>query len=84
MASLIADARAARAEARRLRVEAMSLKLALRRSESCSLERRHKAEVALAQVRDCRALGLPSPWSTVRWLYEDEELEHTLVPLPSS
>jgi hypothetical protein len=79
VAALIPEARAARVEARRLRVESVMLKRALRESNAHSLEQLRDAEDALSRVRARRSEPLPSPWSTLRWLQDDEALAVVLV-----
>jgi DNA anti-recombination protein RmuC len=82
MAALSAEAREAREQAGRLRVEARELKFSLRASAAHSREQLREAETALSRVRARRSDPLPSPWSLLSWTYSDEEVDRTLVPLP--
>ena len=82
MAALIAEARQAREQAGRLRVETRELKFSLRASAAHSREQLGEAEAALSRVRARRFDLFPSPWSMLRWTYSDEEVDRTLVPLP--
>ena len=82
MAPLPSGARAARADAMRLRNEAQTLKLAVRDSLAGSRERLERAQVAADRARAKRDEPQPSPWSELRWIQTYEALELTLVPLP--
>jgi hypothetical protein len=82
VAPLKSGARAARANAARLRSEAEGLKLAVRGSLACSRERLETAQSAADDARAKRDEPLPSPWSELRWTQSYETLEQTLVPLP--
>jgi hypothetical protein len=81
VAALIPDARAARAEARRLRGDVVELKLAVRASATHSLAQRRAAEAQLSRIMAHRDEPLPSPWSTLRWSYDAGPLAGVLVPL---
>ena len=82
MVALIPEARQARDEARRLRLESLRLKLSLRASAARSRAELREAHSSLNQVRARRSTPLPSPWSVLRWTYSDEDVDRTLVPLP--
>lgn len=82
MASLSAEAQAARVDARRLRQQAESLKLSVRRNLGCSCERLERALAETDRARARRDEPQPSPWSELRWVRAYETLEQTLVPLP--
>ena len=82
MVALIPEARQARDEARRLRVESLELKLSLRASAARSHEEIIKARAAVSRVQARRSTPLPSPWSALGWTYYDEDVDRTLVLLP--
>jgi hypothetical protein len=82
VASLSAEARAARGDAQRLRSEAQGLKLATRGNLARSRERLGKAQLEASRARAIRVEPLPSPWSELEWTRSCETLERTLVPLP--
>ena len=82
MAPLTSGARAARADAGRLRDEAQELKLMVRGSLAASRERLQRAQVAADRARAKRDEPQPSPWSDLHWSQTYETLERTLVPLP--
>jgi hypothetical protein len=75
-------ARAAREEAGRLRMEARTLKVALRASAAESREQLSTAEAALNGIRARGCEPLPSPWSSLRWTHDDDALTAVLVPIP--
>jgi hypothetical protein len=75
-------ARAARAEAQRLRVDASELRLAVHRSLRLAAARKETAETAAATAARTQRAGLvASPWSSLEWLGDDEELRRVLVPV---
>ena len=80
MAALIPDARAARAEAERLRRESAMLKVAARASASHSREQLRSAESAVDRSRRRWDEPLPSPWSTLHWSSDHDALAAVLVP----
>jgi hypothetical protein len=82
VASLNAEAQAARVDATRLRTQAQALKLAVRRNLACSRERLEQALSETDRARARRDEPMPSPWSELRWTHRYETLEQTLVPLP--
>lgn len=82
MAPLSSDAKAARADAARLRNQAEELKLALRSNLASSRARLEKAQSAADVARAKLDEPQPSPWSELRWSQAYETLERTLVPLP--
>ncbi len=81
VAVTVEAARLARAEAGRLRVESVTLRLALRHIAADSREQRRTAEAALGRLYASRQWLSPSPWSSLDWTRSDEELEQALVPV---
>lgn len=79
MATLIAEARAARDEARQLR----STSDRMRRSSRAKLVTTHTrlavASAAMDEVRVRRDTPWPSPWSALAWNRADAALERALV-----
>jgi hypothetical protein len=82
MAPLSAAARAARADAVRLRTETQVLKFQVRGSLARSRERLGTAQAQTHRARAKRFEPWPSPWSELYWTQSYETLERTLVPLP--
>jgi len=68
-------------EARRLRRETLTLRLAMRESAAYSHEQLHTAEEALSQALERRCEPLPSPWSSLQWSYDHETLSGVLVSI---
>jgi hypothetical protein len=86
VAALTVDAaRAARAEAQRLRVDASELRLAVQRSLRLAAvwkERSRTAAATATAARVQRARPAASPWSSLEWLGgDDDELRRVLVPV---
>ena len=79
MASLIEQARALRAEATRLRMEAVALRLATRQGLRTAEKGRAAADAAHARLRGVLDAPQPSPWSGLLWRTRDPELERVLV-----
>jgi hypothetical protein len=79
MVALIEAARSARLEAQRLRLEERRLRIDMRARQAIQEEMLAAAEDRAGRLQRQRAL--PSPWSTLQWLREDERLEQTLVPV---
>jgi hypothetical protein len=75
----ISSAAAARAESAQLRETATELSRAARRQQHASRKVLAEATAARARARDQRRAGLPSPWSDLRWLPPDRELERVLL-----
>ena len=77
------DARAAREEAERLRVDSRTLRLAVRQSLCLATANKERAETeAATAARRRRAVpAAASPWSRLLWLREDDKLDRVLVPL---
>jgi hypothetical protein len=74
---IVQSARAARAEAERLRRDSEALRLSVRRGVSNLHAATERASSAAAR----RPLQLASPWSTLEWVPEDNSLSRTLVPI---
>lgn len=74
-------ARAARDEARRLRLVTSELRSSARANYRIARARREKAEEAAARSRRGLATAAPSPWSELVWQRDDEELARALVPV---
>jgi hypothetical protein len=74
-------ARVAREESKRLRSDTAVLKFAMRSRTRTAEERTAQAEAAAASLNARRATPVTSPWSGLRWLFEDESLDRALVPL---
>ena len=82
MAALILEARAAREEAERVREISLELRVAARRANRVAHARTEKAVAAAeAQRRKRRAMTVPSPWSALPWLRQEDEVDRTLVSL---
>ena len=83
MAALSFDAaRAAREEAERLRVDSRTLRLAVRQNLCLATARMARAETeAATAARMRRTVPAASPWSTLRWLREEDALDRVLVPV---
>jgi hypothetical protein len=79
---LIREARAAREEAERVRETSFELRVAVRRANRVAHARTEKA-VAAGEVRrrKRRAMTVPSPWSALPWLRQEDEVDRTLVSL---
>jgi hypothetical protein len=73
----IGAARAARAEARRLRVDSRDLRVAAEQNHRLAAAGKERAEAETARV-GC-TLPVTSPWSRLEWLREDDALSHVLV-----
>ena len=80
MAELIDEARARRAEAARLRVEASGLRFAAQQRIARTRDAMGAARAQRERARSARAAPLPSPWSGLRWQPPDEVVENALVP----
>ena len=74
----ISSAAAVRAQSVRLRGTATELTLAARRQQRASRRALDEAATTCARTRNQRLAGLPSPWSNLRWLPPDRELERVL------
>ncbi len=81
MASLNAEAQAARVEARRVRNDSYLLRLTLRGNLARSRERVGQARAETARAHARRLRPLPSPWSELFWSETYETLDRTLVPV---
>jgi hypothetical protein len=79
MVALIEAARTARLEAQRLRLEERRLRIEMRARQAIREEMLAAAAARAGLLQ--RERTLPSPWSTLQWLREDERLEQTLVPV---
>jgi hypothetical protein len=82
VAALILEARAARVESERLRVQSLGLRFRSRERVRSAHERVARAEQETQLIEARRAMPLPSPWSTLEWATTDKALENTLVSLP--
>jgi hypothetical protein len=80
VAALIEQARAHRAEAARLRMEALALRLATRQALRAAHERMAAAGEVRAHVQGLLDAPQPSPWSGLLWRTRDAEVGRTLVP----
>jgi hypothetical protein len=74
----ISSAAAVRAESVQLRGTAAELSLAARWQQRASRKALDEAAAACARAHHQRLAGLPSPWSSLRWLPPDRELERVL------
>jgi hypothetical protein len=83
LVALIEAARAARAEAERLRVDARSLRAATHASTEAVRAKTAQTAAAAAVAEETRPRTLPSAWSSLHWRREDPELEHVLVAVRS-
>ena len=81
MASLSAEARAARFESQRMRDDMRTLRFVMRGNLERSREGVNQAKAETERARARRARPLPSPWSELAWLETYETLDCTLVPL---
>ena len=81
MASLNADAQAARVKARRVRNRSQALRLVVRGNLARSHERLEKAQVESDRARARRDEPLPSPWSELHWSEAHATFDQTLVPV---
>lgn len=81
MAQVNDSARAARADATRLRHESQELRFAVRGNLARSRQRLGKAQLEADRARARRAVPHASPWSGLHWLLEDESLETILLPV---
>ena len=81
MAELIPEARAARMEASRLCMETRALKVSLRYSTAHTRAQLRSAETACSWIEEHRHEPLPSPWSSLQWIYADETLAGVLVAI---
>jgi hypothetical protein len=81
LAPLTTAAHAARRDSRRLRNEAQGLKLVVRGTRARSRQRLDKAHVEADRARASREVPVASPWSSLEWGREDEQLRRVLVPL---
>ena len=81
MAEVRSAARAARADASRLRNQAQGLKFAVRGKLARSRQQLGEAQMTADTVRARRAVPCASPWSGLHWLLEDESLETILLPV---
>ena len=79
MASLIEEARAHQADAVRLRMEAVALRLRTRQTLRTAYERRAAAFEAQTRLRGILDAPQPSPWSGLLWRRYDPEIERALV-----
>jgi hypothetical protein len=79
MVALIEAAQAARLEAQRLRLEERRLRIRMRAHQATQEELMAAAAARAAGYQRVRTV--PSPWSTLQWLREDEQLAQTLVPV---
>ncbi len=78
-AVILATARLARADARRLRADSSQLRLAVRSNARLAETRMARASDAMAVTRERLAVPVASPWSGLRWRREDETLERILM-----
>ena len=76
---LRASADAARADARRLRVQSHARRVEAQRGISSSANRRARASVMLAWLERTRELRYQSTWSDLPWQMPDGELDLVLV-----
>jgi hypothetical protein len=81
MAALIFEhARIAREQAQLARSDSMATRRRARQCARVAHARRAKAVKAAAEARRSN-MPLPSPWSGLEWLREDEQLGRVLVPI---
>ena len=79
---IIEAARAARDDAARARLVSLQLRLAVHESNRLAHARRARATAAAtASKRKRRSLTAASPWSTLEWGREDDQLGRVLVPV---
>jgi hypothetical protein len=81
MAALIEDARAVRLEAQRLRTQTIGLKLSCRARALFAQTTLATAQQVTLRIEARRSEPLPSPWSTLDWVYDYRTLHNVLVPL---
>ncbi len=81
MAELIDEARAVRLEAQRLRTQTAGLKLSCRARAVIARTTLATAQQATLRIEARRTGPLPSPWSTLDWVYDDRTLHDVLVPV---
>ena len=82
MAAVIEQARAARAEAHRLRREANVLRVSVREQLRIGAAGVEQGCWQYARSRRLRAVPQPSAWSELPWLQPDDELEGVLFAVP--
>jgi len=70
-------ARAARAEARRLRVDSQGLRVAVHQNLRVATAGKERAEAATARLSGL--VPVASPWSRLEWLREVDDLSRVLV-----
>jgi hypothetical protein len=81
-ALIFESARAAREEAFRIRTDSATARRVARKGSRLAHARTEKARAAIAAAEARRlSMPLPSPWSSLIWLREDERLSRVLVPL---
>jgi len=83
VAALIFEAtRAAREEAQCVRLASVELRSAVHRANRLAHARTESAAAAArASAVRRRATTTASPWSSLEWLREDDEVDRALVPL---
>lgn len=83
MAALIDAARAARAEAHRLRMDERRLQARMHENLASRDDWLGRAGESASIARGTKSAGvlLPSPWSSLMWRSDDEELGSALVPV---
>jgi uncharacterized protein YjiK len=81
MAALIDEARAVRRDAQRLRTQTARLKLSCRARVVIAQTALAAAEQVKLRIEARRIEPLPSPWSTLDWVYDDRTLHNVLVPV---
>lgn len=78
---MIDEARAVREEARRLRTQTIDLKLSCRARVVITQTTLATAGQTALRLEERRVQPLPSPWSTLDWVYDDRTLRSVLVPV---
>jgi hypothetical protein len=78
---ILDSARAAREEARRVRLASVELRLAVRASNRVAHARTEKAAATAATSRQRSRMRSASPWSVLEWVRADDEVDRALVPL---
>jgi hypothetical protein len=81
MAALIDEARAARRDALRLRTQTAGLKLSCQARVVIAQRAIATAEQVTLRIEARRIEPLPSPWSTLDWVYDARTLHDVLVPV---
>ncbi len=81
MAPLIDEARAARKDAQRLRTQTAGLKLSCQARVVIARTALATAKQVTLGIEARRIEPLPSPWSTLDWVYDDPTLHNVLVPV---